>query len=218
LGCPHPKPTLDQLRSQVFLDLLARAVHDPTFPTEHGKRRIETQIVIDLPTLLGLRDDPATINGQSVPGPIARELATGTTAIRRLVTDEVTGHLLDYGDRYQPPAALTEFLIARDETCRVPHCNIRAAACDLDHAKPKTQRGPTSSANMGALSRGHHSAKTAGLTDIIDSHPDGSATYITVLGRRIHIPPRPVLEPPAPEPRDAEQATTDPPEYGPPPF
>jgi hypothetical protein len=216
-GCPHPIPTLDQLRSQVFLDLLARAVHDPTFPTEHRKRRIETQIVIDLPTLLGLRDNPATINGQSVPGPIARELATDTTVLRRLVTDPVTGHLLDYGDRYQPPAALTEFLIARDQTCRVPHCNVRAAACDLDHVKPASQRGPTSSANMGALSRGHHSAKTARLTDIIDSHPDGSATYITTLGQRIHIPPRPVLEPPAPEPPE-EEPTKEEPEDGPLPF
>ncbi|HEY7859413.1 MAG TPA: hypothetical protein VIC82_13025, partial [Candidatus Nanopelagicales bacterium] len=61
-------------------------------------------------------------------------------------------------------------------------------------------------------------AKTAGLTNIIDSHPDGSATYITVLGQRIHIPPRPVMEPPGPEPVEGEPPTTDRPEYGLPPF
>jgi hypothetical protein len=216
-SCPQRPPSLDQLRSQVFFDLLARAVHDPAFPTEHGKRRIETQIVITLPALLGLRDDPATINGQSVPAPIARELATGTTALRRLVTDPVTGHLLDYGHRYQPPPDLTEYLIARDVVCRVPHCNIRASATDLDHARPATKGGRTSSANMGALSRGHHSPKTAGLTDLIESHADGSATYVTALGQRIHIPPRPVLEHLEPDPPEAERSTEQS-ECGPPPF
>ena len=81
LGTPPAEPgkgerlTLDQLRAQVFFDLLERAVHDPTFPTAHGKRRVETQVVITLDTLLGLRNDPATINGCSVPAPIAREMA-----------------------------------------------------------------------------------------------------------------------------------------------
>lgn len=222
LGTPsagaHPVPTLDQLRAEAFLDLLDRAGSDPNFPTEHGKVRIETQVVLTLPTLLGLRADPATINGQSVPAKIARELASGTTALRRLVTDPVTGHLLDYGTREHPPAALTEFLLARDKTCRLPHCNIRASATDLDHVLPRSRGGATSSTNMGALSRGHHSPKTAGLTDITDSRPDGSATYITVLGQRIPIPPRPVLEPPAPDPEPPPPDSTWPPNSGPPPF
>ena len=115
--------------------------------------------MLTLDTLLGLRDDPATINGRSVPADIARELATGTTALRRLVTDPVTGHLLDYGTTREPPTALAEFLLARDRECRVPHCHIRASACDLDHATPWAQGGTSSSANMGALSRGHHTSR-----------------------------------------------------------
>ena len=196
LGTPpasHSRPTLDRLRAEVFFCLVEGAVTDPTFPTSHGRRRVETQVVLTLDTLLGLRHDPATINGRSVPADIARELATGTTALRRLVTDPVTGHLLDYGTTREPPTALAEFLLARDRECRVPHCHIRASACDLDHATPWAQGGTSSSANMGALSRGHHTLKTEGWTDITESNADGSAIYVTVLGQRIPIPPRPVL-------------------------
>jgi hypothetical protein len=203
LGTPPAagRPSLDQVRAEVFFRLLDRAVTDPTFPTQHGRRRIETQVVIGLDTLLGLRDDPATINGRSVPAEIARELATGTTALRRLVTDPVTGHLLDYGTRREPPAVLTEYLLARDQECRVPHCHIRATASDLDHAVPREHGGPTNTSNLGALSRGHHTPKTAGWTDIVDSRADGSAVYVTILGQRIPIPPRPVLgDPPEPSP------------------
>jgi hypothetical protein len=42
---------------------------------------------------------------------------------RRLVTDPVTGQLLDYGqDTYRPPKDLAEFVIARDQTCTFPGC------------------------------------------------------------------------------------------------
>ena len=208
---PTPLPTLDQLRSQVFFDLLQRAVSDPSFPTQHGKRRIETQIVIDLETLLGLREHPATINGRSVPAPIARELAAHSGTLRRLVTDPVIGHLLDYGHRRDAPADLTEFLLARDGTCRIPHCNVRASACDLDHSIPHEHGGPSSAANEGALCRSHHPPKTHGLIDIIDSAADGSAVLITALGQRIPIPPRPVLpEPREPLPTDNDTSQHDP--------
>ena len=203
-----PLPTLDELRSQVFFDLLERAVTDPSFPTQHGKRRIETHIVINLETLIGLREDPGTINGRSVPAPIARELASQTGSLRRLVTDPVLGHLLDYGDRREAPADLTEFLIARDGTCRIPHCNVRAAACDLDHSLSYEEGGRTNAANEGALCHSHHPPKTHGFIDLIESAADGSAVLVTALGQRIPIPPRPVLPEPL-EPLGPEVATTD---------
>lgn len=187
----------------------ATRCHRPDVPTEHGKRRTETQVVITRGTLLGLREDPGTINGVSVPGPIARELATDSSVLRQLVTDPVTGHLLDLGRKYKPSAELTDYLIARDERCRVPHCRIRASACDLDHAIPFVPGGPTSTTNMGALGRSHHSPKTAGYTDMTDSANDGSATYVSVLGQRIPIPPRPVLTDPT-ETAERESAGADP--------
>lgn len=153
----------------------------------------------------GCRRSPLLSNACSVhpawtyPGPrsIARELADRTSTLRRLVTDPVQGHLLDYGAAFPVPQALAEFVIARDRTCRVPGCNLPAVVTDLDHAIPREQDGSSSSENLGALCRTHHTLKTAGLTDVQDSEADGSATYLTVLGERIQIPARPVLEPPA---------------------
>jgi hypothetical protein len=192
-----PRQSLPWLRAQVLLRLLEKAAADTTFPTTHGRRRVETQVVLTLDTLLGLKDDPACINGRPVPGPIARELASNTSTLRRLVTDPVQGHLLDYGAAFPIPQALTEFVLARDRTCRVPGCNLPAVVTDLDHAIPREQDGASSSENLGALCRSHHTLKTAGLTDVQDSRADGSATYVTVLGERIQIPARPLLEPPA---------------------
>lgn len=189
------RPSLPALRAEVLLGLIHRAVTDPSFPTSHGKRRIETQVVITLDTLLGLRQDPASINGRPVPGPIARELANASSGLRRLVTDPVSGHLLDYGDAYPVPRDLAEFVLARDGECRVPHCHVRATVSDLEHAVPREQHGRSSSSNLGPMCRSHHTPKTAGHTDLVDSAADGSAVYVTVLGQRIAIPPRPILEP-----------------------
>jgi hypothetical protein len=50
------------------------------------------------------------------------------------------------------------------------------------------------------MCRSDHTAKTAGHTDLVDSAADGSAVYVTVLGQRIVIPPRPILEPGARQP------------------
>ncbi len=203
LGTPHeprpaaPRPSLPALRAEVLLGLLHRAVSDPSFPTSHGKRRVDTQVVLTLDTLLGLRDDPACINGRPVPGPIAREMASGSSTLRRLVTDPVAGHLLDYGDAFPVPAPLAEFVLARDGECRVPHCHVKATVADMEHAIPRGQGGSSSSQNIGPMCRSDHTSKTAGHTDVVDSSADGSAMYVTVLGQRIAIPPRPVLEPPA---------------------
>jgi hypothetical protein len=73
-------------------------------------RRGELQVVIDLATLLGLARDPALLAGAPVPAEIARELADTCGSLRRIITDPVTGHLLDYGTRVYLPDPLREFM------------------------------------------------------------------------------------------------------------
>ena len=95
------------------------------------------QIVIGLDTLTGTHQLPAELVGY---GPIPADLArhTATDAVwKRLITDPVSGALLDHGRRtYRPPAALHDYVKARDVTCRFPICNRRAIDCDLDHLQP----------------------------------------------------------------------------------
>ncbi|GAB3174974.1 hypothetical protein GCM10027059_47990 [Myceligenerans halotolerans] len=87
----------------------------------------------------------------------------------RLVTDPVTGVLIDYSTRsYQPPKPLADAVRLRDATCRGPGCQVDARWCDLDHIDPydkghayaSGERGQTRADNLHALCRTHHRLKT----------------------------------------------------------
>jgi hypothetical protein len=174
---------------EALVALADAALSDRALPKAHG-RPVELQIVIDLPTLLKLREEPAQLAGYGpIPAGVARELA-GDASWRRLVTDPITGHLLDYGRAtYRPPQALADYLAARDRACRFPGCNRSAYCCDIDHAKAFDAGGHTSSDNCGMLCRRHHRLKTFRRLKI-KTHPDRSISWhigdITI--RR--LPPR----------------------------
>lgn len=150
-------------------------------------------IVMDLPTALGLADNPAELRGYGpIPGPLARELATDATW-RRWITDE-RGTLTAVGtSRYKPPDALREFVIARDQRCRFPGCHQPAQRCDIDHAIPYEQGGHTEVTNLGALCRRHHRIKTSGGWDITDIAADGTYTWTTPTGERVRQELEPLL-------------------------
>ncbi len=142
-----------------------QAADDPELPVMQGKKRLETQVVIDAATLLGLAENPGELVGFGpIPATLARMLAADSGCWRRMVTDPVTGHLLDYGHRtYKPPAALREYVIARDKGCQFPGCSQPAQRCDLDHVEPFTgtpEGGLTSADNLISLCRRHHQLKT----------------------------------------------------------
>ena len=71
-------------------------------------------------------DRHCLLDGQPVPAQIGRELAGYANAFRRMVTDPVDGHLLDYGDLTYLPAPLRTYVLARDGGCRAPGCTSRA--------------------------------------------------------------------------------------------
>lgn len=178
---------IDVLRADAFGQVFAAALADRDLPTAQ-RARPSIGVTVDLPTLLHLADNPGHLNGYGpIPPVLARRLAAGGDW-HRLVTDPVSGALLDYGQSvYRPPAQLAEYLIARDRTCRFPTCARPARLCDLDHAVRFEQGGATSSANGGALCRRNHRQKTDGNTQLI-SHPDGSATWTTSSGHRYFRP------------------------------
>ncbi len=80
-----------------------------------------------------------------------------TTIIVRPVidlADHVPVTAYEIPDRHKTRVAL------RDHTCRFPHCTRPATRCDIDHAKPHHQGGPTCPCNLVPLCRRHHRAKT----------------------------------------------------------
>jgi hypothetical protein len=151
-------------------------------------------VIVDLPTLLGLAENPAELSGYGpIPATLARELAA-SHQWRRFISDPITGELLEVGrEKYQPPAALIEFINARDKTCRFPGCRRAAELSDIDHAIPWDEGGQTSPANLGALCRRHHRLKTHGGWKI-SSNADGSCTWTSPYGKSYFVPARPINE------------------------
>ena len=101
------------------------------------------------------------IGARSVPVPAmtAWALAAGGTW-RRLVTDPVSGVVLDVGrTRYRPPTGLADLVRARDRACVFPTCQIPAERCDLDHLTAWGQGGTTSLDNLATLCEAHHRLK-----------------------------------------------------------
>lgn len=176
---PADVQPVDARRADAFVAaLLGTATADGAAPS----LPVQLNLTMDAATALRLADSPAHLDGYGpLPPELARRLA-GDAEWRRLVTDPVTGHLLDYGrSTYRPPRALARYIKARDVTCRFPGCNRRAQRCDLDHAQAWDREGSTCSANLGALCRYHHRAKTHGGWDI-ESRPDGSARWRSPRG------------------------------------
>lgn len=124
-------------------------------------------------------------------GPITAEAAEDLLAhstIRRIVTDPLTGSVLDVGTRtYTPPAALRRHVQLRDKHCRFPGCRRPAVACDLDHSVPYPE-GPTSEGNLAGLCRTHHRHKTHSRWQV-EHLPGAVLRWTSPLGRRYRTYP-----------------------------
>lgn len=196
-------PSLGECRADAFLAMLGVDLGVARNATTKGRRsrrwrpgvRVELQVVIDAASLAGLAENPAELRGY---GPIAagsaRELFADVIddlKVRRLVTDPVTGHLLDYGRRtYRIPKPLADYVRARDKHCRFPGCLRPATADDVDHVVPWSAGGPTSARNSGCLCRRHHRLKTHGGWQY-ERRDDGSFRWTSPDGSQYDVePPR----------------------------
>ncbi|GAA1205639.1 HNH endonuclease signature motif containing protein [Pseudonocardia alaniniphila] len=186
---------------------------DGGVPTVTNKVSVQIRVTVPLDTLRGTSDEPGELAGYGpIPAEQARELAADPESVwRRLVTDPLSGALLDYGTtRYRPPPHLTEHLIARHQHCQHPGCRVPAHLCDLDHNQPynpTNDQGPTSAANLGPKCRPHHRLKGyPGWS--VNQHVDGSIIWTTPSGHTYRVDP-----PPLTEPRPSTAADDEPPPF-----
>ena len=166
----------------------------PIHPVTPGKPLI--QIVVPYSTLIGADDQPAELVGHGpVPASLAREVAV-EGVWRRLVTDPLSGTLLDYGRAtYHPPVGLADHVRARDVYCRAPGCRRRAADAELDHVVAWSDGGTTCGNNLRSHCTGHHRLKTHAPGWRVRAHPDGSLTWTTPTGHHISCRVRAALLP-----------------------
>ncbi|HEX6234944.1 MAG TPA: DUF222 domain-containing protein [Jiangellaceae bacterium] len=177
--------------------------------TLHG-RAATLNVTVPFTTLAGINDEPGELAGH---GPITAEAArriAGDATLRRLLTDPISGALLEFGTtRYVPPQHLADHVIARDRTCRFATCSHPAESSDLDHTiphRPDGTGGPTAASNLGPLHGRHHNDKTHHGFQFTQPEP-GQFVITTPAGLRYIVDPEiigPVDDPPE------DSADTDP--------
>eukprot|EP01037_Dinobryon_pediforme_P001093 gene1093-1107_t len=186
--------TLDQLRADALAHLAEKFLAESTDENLAHGRPVTLNLTLDLPTFLGLNENPGVLAGYGeIPASTARLLASDAKW-RRFITDPITGNLLDYGRlTYQPPQPLVDFIVARDRRCRFPGCRQPARVCDIDHAIPWEEGGKTSRENLGLLCRRHHRMKTHGGWKLT-SFEDGSCEWISPEGNIFKVAARSINE------------------------
>jgi hypothetical protein len=146
-------------------------------------------VVVALSTLLGADEQPGELDGEPIPAPIARALASDPSGTwRRLLTDP-NNHLVDLtAHTYTPPANMARLVRLQQPHCVFPTCRQPARTCELDHRTPWADGGTTTPANLQPLCPRHHHLKhEAGWT--VTRQPDGSYLWTTPTGRTYRKPP-----------------------------
>ena len=184
----------DMKRADALTAIASQALGAMAEDVRPHRRPITISVAVDLPTLLGLAENPGQLAGYgAIPASVARKLAADGTW-QRFVSDPTTGNLLDFGrEKYIPPQELVDYLLARDRTCRFPGCRRSGQLADIDHAHSWESGGETNPANLGLLCRRHHRMKTHGGWKLM-SNADGSCTWESPVGKQFFVPARPILD------------------------
>lgn len=180
----------------------------PAGPTGPGActrphARAAVHVTVPLTTLLGLDDGPADLHGYgAIDADQARDLAFNAgSRWRRIITDPLTGAVLDVGrTTYTPPAPIARHVRVRDRRCARPGCDVPAERCDLDHTieyhgppatepgTPTPPPGTTSTGNLGPLCPHDHRLKS-GAGFVLRQTSPGVFDWLTPTGHRYRTRP-----------------------------
>jgi len=88
--------TLDQLRADALATIAEQFLSNSSDQNLAHGRPVTLNLTLDLPTFLGLNENPGILAGYGeIPASVARTLA-GDAKWRRFITDPISGNLLDY--------------------------------------------------------------------------------------------------------------------------
>ncbi len=153
---PGESRTMDQLRADVYLDLLCGTAPE----TRRGRAAGVVDLRVDLATLAELAETPGELGGYGpVIADIARRVAVDHPRAewRYTVTDPDTGRPVAGGvTRRRPTAAQRRAAETRDGTCIFPGCRMPAVGSDLDHRVRVADGGKTRVCDLAPLCRHDH--------------------------------------------------------------
>ncbi len=199
--------SLDHLRADALTDLLLSA--DPfTLETGCSAEAIHARIQLIAPVEIvepvetvettASTKDSREAGAAPLPGELAgygpvdageiRKFITSSTRFQKVRTNLGTGEVLSV-ENYRPNEEIRRRITARDRRCRFPGCRVPVPRCDLDHTKDAALGGPTSTDNLAALCRGHHTLKHHSEWSV-RQEPNGILEWTSPTGRthRDHPP------------------------------
>ena len=178
--------SLDALRADAFANLLLGQDCD--------RIRVELRVTVPASVLGGVCEGPGYLHGY---GPITSqavwELAQRSTFWRRIMTDPLTGQVLEVSRRH-PSTALREYVNTRTPTCVGVGCSRPAESCEADHTTDYAHGGATADTNLGPACRRHNLMKLNGGWQLEQPEP-GWFVWTTPAGLRYEVEPEPVSEP-----------------------
>jgi len=148
---------IDQLRADIYLDLLKRRFVDGKL-TRADYGILDVRLTAE--TLTGQSNDAAELNGFGpVLGDIARQVAEHQHHVERRwsLYDPDTGQVIDGGiTRRKPTTAQRRMAEILYPTCIHPGCRMPSVDCDIDHRIPWSHSRITCSCDLGPMCRHHH--------------------------------------------------------------
>jgi hypothetical protein len=172
--------SIDQIRADVYLDLLAGRHQEA--------RGGMVDLHVDLDTLARLSEAPGELGGYGpVIADIARQIAEAQAAgeWRYTVFDPDTGVPISDGTtRRRPTATESRAVEAREHTCYFPGCRMPATQCDLDHRTPWAQVQRTSAAGLDAGCKHDHVTVRHRLGWKHQLLPNGDHLWVSPLGHQ----------------------------------
>jgi hypothetical protein len=138
-NCPQHNPqgasewsmlSADMKRADALTAIASQALGTMADDVRPHRRPITISVAVDLPTLLGLAENPGQLAGYgAIPASVARKLAADGTW-QRFVSDPTTGNLLDFGrEKYIPPQELVDYLLSSRSNLSIPWMSKVGTTC-----------------------------------------------------------------------------------------
>lgn len=167
----------------------------------------EIRVTVPASSLTGMSTVPGELHGYGpLTNDVLHKLADGPNVFwRRIVTDPLTGAVLDVGARRRHTVLIGEHVRTRDKRCVFPGCTRPAEACQIDHSDDYARGGSTSVTNLGALCQRHNLIKLEGGWSLSQPEP-GRFVWTSPTGATFGVVPEPLVDPTHdPEPEDATE-------------
>ncbi|MET3174366.1 UNVERIFIED_ORG: hypothetical protein ABIB52_002217, partial [Arthrobacter sp. UYCu721] len=197
---PDEDRTISQLRADIAAAWLLGNTGDPSGELIGGVPSPRAQVLITVPvlSLLGVTEEPATLDGYGpIPPSMARRLlADGAESFHRVLTDPRDGAPLEIGrTSYRLTKAQRQWLRLRDGKCPFPGCSNHSLDNEADHLLAWAHGGTTGINNLGQPCPKHHRLRHATAwtpTTATKNEPPG---WRSPTGRR-YASEQPDWEPP----------------------